>query len=110
MAERTGFEPARRCRQHAFQACALNHSATSPYRMGSVLQGSAPRRKPAPRPFSKPRIIATLFRVAADGVAHKIPVTYGLGSIEAIQVLAGLQEGDQVVLGDSALLQFSYEE
>lgn len=30
MAERAGFEPARGCPQHAFQACALNRSAISP--------------------------------------------------------------------------------
>ena len=29
MAERKGFEPSRTCAQHAFQACALNRSATS---------------------------------------------------------------------------------
>lgn len=33
MAEEEGFEPSRQvwARQHAFQACALNHSATPPY-------------------------------------------------------------------------------
>ena len=30
MAERQGFEPWRACAQHAFQACALNRSATAP--------------------------------------------------------------------------------
>lgn len=30
MAEREGFEPSIRCRIHTFQACAFNHSATSP--------------------------------------------------------------------------------
>ena len=30
MAERGGFEPPTRCREHAFQACALNRSAISP--------------------------------------------------------------------------------
>ena len=34
MAEETGFEPARACAQHAFQACALNRSATPPHRAG----------------------------------------------------------------------------
>ena len=28
-AERKGFEPSIRCRIHAFQACAFDHSATS---------------------------------------------------------------------------------
>ena len=30
MAERTGFEPAVDCSTHAFQACPLSHSGTSP--------------------------------------------------------------------------------
>ena len=30
IAEREGFEPSLRFRKHAFQACAFNHSATSP--------------------------------------------------------------------------------
>lgn len=30
MAEGAGFEPARACTQHAFQACALNRSAIPP--------------------------------------------------------------------------------
>ena len=54
-----------------------------------------------PRPvFSRENTEATLFRVGDDGRAHKIPVTYGLGSIASIQVLAGLQEGDAVVVSD----------
>ena len=32
LAERQGFEPWRRCRLHTFQACAFDHSATSPFR------------------------------------------------------------------------------
>ena len=31
MAEREGFEPSIRCRIHTFQACAFDHSATSPW-------------------------------------------------------------------------------
>ena len=31
MAERAGFEPAKELPLHAFQACAFNHSATSPF-------------------------------------------------------------------------------
>lgn len=30
VAEKRGFEPLTRCREHAFQAGALSHSATSP--------------------------------------------------------------------------------
>ena len=41
MAEKAGFEPAVRCRTHAFQACALNHSAISPFtkNLFHLLQG-----------------------------------------------------------------------
>jgi HlyD family secretion protein len=54
-----------------------------------------------PRPvFSRENTEATLYRVSDDGRAHKVPVTYGLGSIESIQVLDGLQEGDTVVVSD----------
>ncbi|MGV3590915.1 MAG: efflux RND transporter periplasmic adaptor subunit [Gammaproteobacteria bacterium] len=54
-----------------------------------------------PRPvFSRENSEATVFRVAADGLAHKVPVTYGLGTIEAIQILEGLQEGDEVLVSD----------
>ena len=31
MAEKEGFEPSIRCRIHTFQACAFDHSATSPW-------------------------------------------------------------------------------
>ena len=31
MAVREGFEPSKRFRLHTFQACAFDHSATSPY-------------------------------------------------------------------------------
>jgi HlyD family secretion protein len=54
-----------------------------------------------PRPvFSRENSESTLYRVSDDGRAHKIPVTYGLGSIASIQVLEGLQEGDAVVVSD----------
>ena len=36
LAVRQGFEPWRRCRLHAFQACAFDHSATSPVRSGGI--------------------------------------------------------------------------
>ena len=34
MAEKEGFEPSIRCRIHTFQACAFDHSATSPFGAG----------------------------------------------------------------------------
>lgn len=54
-----------------------------------------------PRPvYSRENAAAFLYRIDADGMARKVPVTYGLGSIENIQVLAGLQEGDAVLISD----------
>ncbi len=40
MAEKEGFEPSIRCRIHTFQACAFDHSATSP-KARRVSQSSA---------------------------------------------------------------------
>jgi len=37
MAERVGFEPTVVLPTHAFQACALNHSAISPYHLFTTL-------------------------------------------------------------------------
>jgi HlyD family secretion protein len=56
-----------------------------------------------PRPvFSRENSEATLYRLGDDGSAHKVPVTYGLGSIESMQILAGLQEGDRVLVSDTS--------
>lgn len=52
--------------------------------------------------FSRENMEATLFRLDTNGLAHKIPVTYGIGSIESIQILAGLQEGDRVLVSDTS--------
>ncbi len=38
MAVREGFEPSIRCRIHTFQACAFDHSATSPLRARMIPQ------------------------------------------------------------------------
>lgn len=44
---------------------------------------------------------ARLFRVAADGrSAQRIPVQLGRGSYQSIEVVAGLEEGDRVILSD----------
>jgi multidrug efflux pump subunit AcrA (membrane-fusion protein) len=43
----------------------------------------------------------TLFRLGADGkTAVRVPVKVGRASVNAIQVLEGLQEGDMVILSD----------
>ena len=46
MAERLGFEPRRRFRLHAFQACAFDHSAISPYQIGVPNDPGAPNIAP----------------------------------------------------------------
>ncbi len=71
VAERVGFEPTVRCRTHAFQACALSHSAISPRRgrahdpprfllstytaarsaRGPRARGELQKRAPAAQPF-----------------------------------------------------------
>jgi HlyD family secretion protein len=50
--------------------------------------------------FSRENAVADVFRLASDGVASRVPVRYGVGSIEFIQVLEGLHEGDAVVVSD----------
>lgn len=68
---------------------------------GNIEIAQIPDALLVPRPvFSRENTEATLFRVSTDGTAHKVPVTYGLGSIESIQILEGLQEGDQVLVSD----------
>ena len=45
LAEKAGFEPAVRCRTHAFQACALNHSAISPLKIKLITCDKAAQDK-----------------------------------------------------------------
>jgi HlyD family secretion protein len=55
-----------------------------------------------PRPvFSQENSTANLFVVGADGsIAHKTAVQLGIGSVDRIEVLGGLQEGDRVIVSD----------
>jgi HlyD family secretion protein len=41
-----------------------------------------------------------LFRLQPDGTASRIPVKLGRSSVSTVEVLAGLSEGDQVILSD----------
>ena len=45
MAEREGFEPSIRCRIHTFQACAFDHSATSPWALSLAQQQHTSERQ-----------------------------------------------------------------
>ena len=57
MAEREGFEPSIRCRIHTFQACAFDHSATSPWARSLAqpyrLDEQATRQKEVPSSILK---------------------------------------------------------
>ncbi len=43
-----------------------------------------------------------LFKVDADGLAQRVPVKLGRASVNTIEILDGLQEGDQVILSDTS--------
>ena len=51
--------------------------------------------------FGQPDSQVRLFRIAADGVANRVAVQLGKGSVNQIQVLQGLAEGDRVILSDT---------
>jgi HlyD family secretion protein len=44
-----------------------------------------------------------LFRLTADGHAVRVPVGLGVSSVSEIQVITGLEEGDQVILSDMSM-------
>jgi len=50
---------------------------------------------------SSPQSEGVLFKLAGDGQhATKVNVRYGRASVNTIEVLSGLQPGDQVILSD----------
>jgi HlyD family secretion protein len=51
--------------------------------------------------FGQPQSQVSLFKVDPDGVyAHRVAVTLGRSSVDAIEVREGLAEGDRVILSD----------
>ncbi|WP_430387723.1 efflux RND transporter periplasmic adaptor subunit [Dyella sp. 20L07] len=44
----------------------------------------------------------SLFRLDATGVATRVPVQVGAASVDRVQILRGLAQGDQVILSDSS--------
>jgi len=42
----------------------------------------------------------TLFKLQPDGTAVRVPVTFGRSSVNTLEILSGIDEGDQVVLSD----------
>lgn len=66
-------------------------------RMGDVLYVGRPA-------FGNENSTISLFRVGSDGkVATRVPVKVGRASVNNIQVLAGLEPGDTVILSDMSL-------
>lgn len=43
---------------------------------------------------------ATLFKLTGDGEAVRVPVTFGRASVDQIEIVTGLAEGDRVILSD----------
>ncbi|MFB9068352.1 efflux RND transporter periplasmic adaptor subunit [Pseudofulvimonas gallinarii] len=52
--------------------------------------------------FGQPNSQTTLFRIDADGRAVRVPVQLGRASVNLIEVVQGLQEGDKVILSDTS--------
>jgi len=52
--------------------------------------------------FSQDNATIQLYRVAADGEAIRVRVTLGRASVAEVEVVEGLNEGDEVVLSDMA--------
>jgi len=50
--------------------------------------------------YGQPGSTVGLFRVGDDGEARRVPVKLGRASVNAVEVLAGLKEGDRVILSD----------
>jgi multidrug efflux pump subunit AcrA (membrane-fusion protein) len=51
--------------------------------------------------FGQEKSTVHMFRMLADGkTAVRVPVELGRSSVNAIEILRGLQEGDQVILSD----------
>jgi HlyD family secretion protein len=53
--------------------------------------------------FAQPNSSATLFKIDEDGKgAARVPVKFGRGSVNAIEVVEGLKAGERVILSDMA--------
>jgi HlyD family secretion protein len=50
--------------------------------------------------FGQDQSTISLFRVAADGLASRVQVQVGVSSVNRMEIRAGLDEGDEVVLSD----------
>jgi HlyD family secretion protein len=50
--------------------------------------------------FGDENTSTTLFRVQPDGTAVRVPVKFGRSSVNSLEILSGITEGDEVVLSD----------
>jgi multidrug resistance efflux pump len=64
----------------------------------SELENTLYVQRPA---FVRANASSSLYRLDEEGYARKITVQLGLGSVSQIQVLSGLQAGDEIVLSDT---------
>ena len=56
--------------------------------------------------FAQSQSRAVLYKLTQDGTkAHKVTVNFGVGSAAQIQVLAGLNTGDKVILSDHSAFE-----
>jgi HlyD family secretion protein len=52
--------------------------------------------------FAQDGATVGVFKLAADGEAVRMPVHFGRSSVNTIEILDGLKEGDQVILSDTS--------
>jgi HlyD family secretion protein len=50
--------------------------------------------------FGDENTSTTLFKVQSDGTALRVPVKFGRSSVNSLEILSGINAGDQVVLSD----------
>jgi HlyD family secretion protein len=50
--------------------------------------------------FGDENTSTTLFKVQPDGTAVRVPVKFGRSSVSSLEILSGINAGDQVVLSD----------
>jgi multidrug efflux pump subunit AcrA (membrane-fusion protein) len=55
--------------------------------------------------FVRANVISNLYRLDEEGYARKISVKLGQGSVSQIQILSGLEVGDEIVLSDTTTWQ-----
>ncbi|MCO4798768.1 MAG: efflux RND transporter periplasmic adaptor subunit [Colwelliaceae bacterium] len=65
----------------------------------SELENTLYVQRPA---FVRANVSSSLYRLDDEGYARKVTVQLGQGSVNQIQVLSGLQAGDEIVLSDTS--------